>query len=70
MTIDASDKLVAMLHALKREDVAALQPAERRRLIEALQNAHRIATTEHTVADAKEATSGVLIELRDGRGRQ
>jgi hypothetical protein len=68
--IDASDKLIATLQALKREDVAALPPGERRRLVEALEQAHRIATTESIVADAQEGTSGVLADLKDSRGRQ
>jgi hypothetical protein len=72
MTIDGSDKLIAALQALTREQVAALPPAERRRLCEALEAAHRIAATEAIIADAKSAfKSGVLRDLtKDGRGRQ
>ena len=67
---DATDKLIAQLRALRRDDVGALPPAERRRLIDALAEAHRLASVEQTVAEAKESTSGVLTDLRDGRGRQ
>jgi hypothetical protein len=73
MSIDRADKIVTMLGGLTREDYGALPPAERRRLIAALEEAHRIAKVEETVADAKEAAapkSGVLRDLTGGRGRQ
>jgi hypothetical protein len=63
MTIDTVDKLIAQLRALQRDDIGALPPAERRRLIGALAEAHRIASIEQTVADAK---AGVLADLKAG----
>jgi hypothetical protein len=69
MTIDASDRIIAALQALDASKVAELPPAERRRLVEALATALRMASTENIVADAREAMSGVLAELKDGRGR-
>jgi hypothetical protein len=67
-TIDASDRLIAALWALSREQIDALPPAERRRLVEALDHALRIAKGEDAVV--ARARSGVLADLRDGRGRQ
>jgi hypothetical protein len=66
MAIDALDKLVGKLQALTREEVKALSPAERRRLIEALIAAHRVAiSTEMTPPSA-----GLLADLKDPRGRE
>jgi hypothetical protein len=68
VNIEASDKLIDTLQALDATKVAELPPAERRRLVEALEQAHRVAEGEATVAGAK---SGVLRDLtKDGRGRQ
>jgi hypothetical protein len=72
MSIDRADKIILQLGELTRADIGALPPAERRRLIDALEEAHRRARVENTVADAKEATateSGVLSDLKDLRGR-
>ncbi|HEY7550653.1 MAG TPA: hypothetical protein VH913_14195 [Hyphomicrobiaceae bacterium] len=66
MSIDTSDKLIAALQGLDAAQVAGLPPAERRRLVEALEQAHRAAKGA-TVMDAK---AGVLADLKDGRGRQ
>jgi hypothetical protein len=68
MTIDTADKLVAALQALQREEVQALPPAERRRLIESLIAAHRVAIGAEMTPQGK---AGVLADLTaDGRGRQ
>jgi hypothetical protein len=63
MTIEASGKLISQLQALKQEDIAALPPAEKRRLIEALEAVHRVATWEETAARVREA-NGLLADLR------
>jgi hypothetical protein len=69
MSIDRADKIVALLGELTRSDIVALPPAERRRLLEALEEVHRIATTETIFADAREALApkaGVLRALKEG----
>jgi hypothetical protein len=57
MTIETTDKLIAQLHARQREHVADLPPAEKRRLIEALEQALSVARS----------VAGVLAELKSGR---
>jgi hypothetical protein len=73
VSIDRADKIVSLLGELTRADIGALPPAERRRLLEALEEAHRIATTETIFADAREAMApktGILHDLtKDGRSR-
>jgi hypothetical protein len=64
MSINDSDKLVSALQALKREQARELPPAERRRLLESIEAAYRIAKAEEVVADAKEATLGVIADLK------
>jgi hypothetical protein len=69
MSIDRADKIVAQLAELTREDYGALPPVERRRLIEALEEAHRIAKVEETVAEARDATTpkgGIVDRLNRG----
>src|SRR5262245_39782513 len=71
--ISRGDKIVTMLGELTRADYGALPPVERRRLIAALEEAHRIAKIEDTVAEAKKATTepeGVLQRLRQGERSQ
>jgi hypothetical protein len=70
MTIERSDRIVALLGKLTREDYGALPPVERRRLIESLEEVHRIAKTEEAVAEAKEATTGVLADPKAGKRSQ
>ena len=73
MSIDRADRLVAQLGELTRADIGALPPAERRRLIEALEAAYRVARNEETVAEAKAATlptGGVVDRLNKGERRQ
>jgi hypothetical protein len=45
MSIDRADKIVALLGELTRADIGALPPAGRQ-LLEALEEAHRVAATE------------------------
>jgi hypothetical protein len=59
MSIEKADKLVEALLGLTREEVEALPPGERRRLLDALQEA--LLTTR--------SATGILSELGDGRGR-
>jgi hypothetical protein len=69
MSIDRCDRIVALLGELTRADIGALPPAERRRLLEALEEAHRIVSVETIFANAREATAsrpGILRELKDG----
>jgi hypothetical protein len=63
MTIDASDKLITSLQALTRDEVQALPPAERRRLIESLIAAHRVALS---ATMTPEPEKGVLRRLKEG----
>jgi geranylgeranyl pyrophosphate synthase len=60
MSIEKADRLVESLRALTREEIEGLPPGERRRLLEALQEA---------LLTARSAM-GVISELNDGRGRQ
>ena len=73
MSIERCDRIVAQLAELKREDYGSLPPAERRRLIEALEEAHRLASVEEVIATAKAATTpkgGVIDRLRKGERSQ
>jgi hypothetical protein len=69
MNLEASDKLIAQLQAFDRAAIACLPPAERRRLLEALEAAHRVVSVETIVANARDAEArqtGVLAILREG----
>jgi hypothetical protein len=67
VTIDTADRLIAALQALQREEVQALPPAERRRLIESLIAAHRVAIAAEMTPPAGKA--GVLADLKEPRSR-
>jgi hypothetical protein len=60
MPIAITDRIVALLVTLRDEDLAALPPAERRRLAD---QCRHVASR----ADRQEPKAGVLAQLRQGR---
>jgi hypothetical protein len=59
------DRLEALLAAVGPADVAALSPAERRRLANGCRRVALLA-----VPEPEKPTAGVLGELKDGRGQR
>jgi hypothetical protein len=60
------DHVIVLLEKLAPADFEPLAPAERRRFADACARVVRLAQVEHIVAEAREATSGILLDLHRG----